>query len=224
MSFPYKIIDLSHVLEESIPTWDGGCGFQLEILEDYETGCRVQGIKMEAGVGTHMDAPAHFRPGGAGVMDLLAPGVVIDVSKAAHEDFCLARLDVEAFEITHGAILPGSFVMIRTGWDRYWKRPEKYRLFPAISKEAAECLLERGVAGLGVDTLSPDRSGSGYPVHEAFLGQGKCLVENVANLGELPPISSFILALPLKIKGATEAPVRLVAFLNGCHQGSDIIP
>lgn len=63
--FPYHIIDLSHPLDSLIPTWEGDCGFSKSILLDYSD-CttnpqfRVQSIKMHAGIGTHIDAPAHY--------------------------------------------------------------------------------------------------------------------------------------------------------------------
>jgi len=74
-------------------------------------------------------------------------------------------------------------------------------------------LLERSIAGIGIDTLSCDRGDQGFPVHRVILGAGKYLVENIANAKELPPTGGRILVLPLKLKHGTEAPVRLVAFV-----------
>ena len=142
---------------------------------------------------------------------------MIDVSQFAHERFSLSKGDIKNFEKEFGQVQPGSFVMIRTGWEQFWGHPEKYRnnhLFPSVSQDVAEFLLERQIVGLGIDTLSPDRPEDGYPVHAALLGAGKYIVENAAHLSGFPPIGSFILALPIKIKGGTEAPVRLIALLN----------
>ena len=104
-----------------------------------------------------------------------------------------------------------------TGWDRYWKQPEKYRnnlVFPSISVEAADFLLtERNITGLGIDTLSPDNPANGYPVHKLILGANKYIVENIANAGSLPPVGSYSLVLPMKIKDGTEAPVRMVGLI-----------
>lgn len=36
MNFPFKIIDLTHVLSSKIPTWDGGCCFSLKNKCTYE--------------------------------------------------------------------------------------------------------------------------------------------------------------------------------------------
>lgn len=227
-SAPIKIIDLTHALEPHIPAWDLGCGFVQTIKVDYsecssDVKFRINRIEMDAGIGTHIDAPAHCMPSGCTVDRLplenfLAPCIVIDLSEIAHESYLASPQDILSFEKRYGIIGSGSFVIFRTGWERYWHDPEKYRnghRFPSISKEAAELLLERDIVGIGIDTLSPDTEESGYPVHAALLGAGKYIIENVANVQRLPARGSLILALPMKIKDGTEAPVRLVAFLQG---------
>ena len=36
-------------------------------------------------------------------------------------------------------------------------------------------------------------------------------MENLANLGQLPPTGAWVVALPMKIKGGSGAPLRIVA-------------
>jgi len=38
-------------------------------------------------------------------------------------------------------------------------------------------------------------------------------LENVANLGELPPTGAWVIALPMKIAGGSGGPVRIVALV-----------
>lgn len=225
MSFPYHIIDLTHTLDEKIPSWTGKCGFHQEVKLDYDPtsdiSFRVQQLKMHAGIGTHIDAPAHCSLGKATIEqlnlnNLIAPCVMIDVSAQAHESYTVSLDDLALFEKKQGPIGPNSFVLIRTGWDQFWNQPERYHnnfLFPSVSKEAATFLLQRNIAGLGIDTLSPDRPDSDYPVHAAILGAEKYIIENVANSTSLPPTGSFILALPIKTRHGTEAPLRLVGLI-----------
>ncbi len=225
--FPYTIIDLTHTLDEHVPSWSGECGFFHETKCDYDD-CdtdvkfRVKHIKMNAGIGTHIDAPAHCIASSTTIdqlplTDLIAPCVVIDVSKSAHERYSVSTDDIHMFEKTYGAIMPGTFVMIRTGWEKFWNQRDTYRnnhVFPSISADAVKLLLDRQIVGLGIDTLSPDRPEDGYPAHALLLGAGKYIVENAANLSSLPITNSFVLALPIKIKDGTEAPIRLIALLH----------
>lgn len=217
------LIDLTHPFSPSMASWTGRTGFNQEIKLDYEaSGFRVQQIKMHAGIGTHMDAPAHCIPGGLTIAEIplekfLAPCVMIDVSAKSHERYTMPPEEIEHFEGVYGQIQPHSFVMIYTGWSQYWHDPDLYRnnhLFPSISKQAAELLVARNIVGLGIDTLSPDRPEDGFPVHETILGAGKYIIENVAHADELLLKQSYILALPLKTEDGTEAPVRLIGIIE----------
>lgn len=217
------LIDLTHALSPQTPSWTGKCGFDQEIKLDYSTsGFRVQKLKMHAGIGTHMDAPAHCNPGALTIAEipleqLIAPCVVIDVTGKSHELYTTSVEDIELFESVYGCIEPGSFVIIYTGWSRHWEDPVRYRnnhLFPSVSKEAAEFLLTRDIVGIGIDTLSPDRPEDGFPVHEAVLGAGKYIIENIANAERMPFKQSYSIALPIKTNDGTEAPVRLIGIVN----------
>ena len=227
MVFPYRIIDLTHILNEQVPSWNGACGFHHDMHIDYsdcedEDKFRVMKIKMHAGIGTHIDAPSHCILGGKciddfEVNDLIMPSVVIDVSAKCHERYSLSVQDVIDFENQFGSIKKNSCVMIKTGWSALWNQALKYHnkhVFPSVSAEAAELLIKKGVSALGIDTLSPDRPEDGFKVHQIFLGAGKILIENVANLNSMPALDGFVMILPLKIKDGTEAPVRLIGLIE----------
>jgi kynurenine formamidase len=179
-------------------------------------------VGMHAGIGTHMDAPSHMIAGGKcihdfDVTDLIMPCVVIDVASTCHERYSLSTQDVLDFESTHGVISKGFCVMVKTGWSQFWSTPLTYHnnhVFPSVSWQAADLLLDRGISALGIDTLSPDRPEDGFKVHKTLLGANKIIIENVANLEAMPPTGSFVMALPIKIKNGTEAPMRLVGLIE----------
>ena len=87
---------------------------------DYLDGACVQEIKMPNGIGTHMDAPSHFIEAGQDIASmevgqLICPGVVIDVSMKAHQNYTLNINDIITFEAQHGAVPEKSIVIIHTG-------------------------------------------------------------------------------------------------------------
>lgn len=222
-SFP-NVVDLTHCLDETIPTWNGSCGFRHEVKRDYPQGVRVLKYAMHAGIGTHIDAPSHFFEGAPHVAQislrhLIVPACVIDISDAVDPDRELTYQDVERFEAQHGPIEEGCLVMAYTGWEKHWGDPVSYRNadaqgkmhFPGFSTRAAERLLQRGVVGIGIDTLSPDGSHEQFPVHECVLGAHRYILENVANLQQLPPRGALVVVLPIKVREGTEAPIRAVA-------------
>lgn len=224
MKNPTRIIDLTHVLSPEIPSFDGDCCFSMNLACDYEDCAgpdlfRVQNLELKAGSGTHMDAPAHCIRNGKTVdvldlEDLITDCIVIHVD--ADEHYVAMPEVVHQFEERHGPIPVNAFVIFHTGWSKYWDDAKRYRNdlnFPAVHEETAKLLLERNVSGIGIDTLSPDAGGTDFPVHRVMLGAGKYLVENVANADLLPPTGSQVIIAPMKIKGGTEAPVRLAALL-----------
>ena len=221
-----KYIDLTHTLSADTPSWDGDCGFKLTIQTDYKD-CTApdffctQQIETRAGMGTHMDSPAHAIEGGKTIEklnleDLITDCVVIDVSHEADEKYIILPKIVEQFEKKYGQIKHNTFVIFYTGWDKHWTTPEQYHnhhKFPSVHESTAKLLLERNIAGLGIDTFSCDTGQEGFPVHRAILGAGKYLVENIANAKSLPPTGAKSAVLPMKIKDATEAPIRLIAII-----------
>ncbi len=229
----YHALDLSHSLHPQIPTWSGGCGFHLEIKLDYEEGLRVQSLKAHAGIGTHLDAPSHFIQGSWNadeipLENLIVPVCVLHLKSKMDPNLFVSPEDIEEFEKKHGGIPRGSLVLAHTGWDQFWNEPHRYRnpdamgkmRFPGFSKEAAELLLEKHIAGIGIDTLSPDGSNNSsggdahyYPVHELILSAKKYILENVAHLAQMPPTSAYAIVLPLKMEKASEAPIRIVGLI-----------
>lgn len=221
-----RIVDLTHDISPAIPTFDGACGFELPTTVDYHD-CtapnvfRVQRVAMKAGIGTHIDAPAHAIPGGMTIEQLELPNLVTDcvvirAREEAREGYLFMPADIEAFEKEHGTIAPNTLVLFFSGWDRFWDRPETYlgaHAYPSVHASAAELLLARDIAGIGIDTLSADAGGNDFPVHRLVLGAAKYLIENVANLAHVPPAGATVVVLPMKMADATEAPVRMIALL-----------
>ncbi|GAG84904.1 unnamed protein product [marine sediment metagenome] len=223
----YNIIDLTHSLSSKIASWEGDCGFHLKNKIDYDQGVRVQAIQMRAGIGTHIDAPSHFIPDGdniaqLAIANLITSAYVIDVREKVHPDYFISADDIDKFEKQHGRIEADSLVIALTGWEQHWTDPAKYRNvddkgkmhFPGFSPQSVELLLQRGINGVAIDTLSPDGSDMTFPVHHLLLGAGKYIIENIANCALLPAKGACIVALPIKVADGTEAPLRIIALLE----------
>lgn len=236
LSSQFKLIDLTHPLSSTMPSWNGSCGFSLEIKKDYDKLFRVQQIKMHAGIGTHMDAPSHRFAGGLSIDEipleqLITPICLIDVSRVAGADYEVSVEDVKEYEKRHGLIPQNALVVAYTGWSRFWTNTAAYRNvdtdgnmhFPAFSAESAELLLKRDIAGIAIDTLSPDCSDADFKVHKLILGKGKYIIENLANGSQILPRGSYAISLPLRAHGATEAPVRIICLIpHGWLQDIDV--
>jgi kynurenine formamidase len=232
-----KLVDLTYPLDEQTVFWPTSKPFKWEKVFWGKT---THGYWYASGDfcmsehgGTHMDAPIHFGEGRLTIDEiplqkLIAPAVVIDVRPAAAKDrdYRLTVQDIEAWESRHGRLPDGAVVLMLTGWGRRW--PDKHQYlgsetpsdattlhFPGFSKEAAQFLVQqRKVDGIGIDTPSIDYGPSeDFVVHQIMNGGNVYGLENIANLEKLPPKGAILLALPIKVKGGTGGPTRIIAVL-----------
>lgn len=236
-------VDLSHDFSDETLYWPTQEGFVLEPLEggDTSAGYYVLTHRFRASEhgGTHIDAPAHLVPGGRTVDRislgrLCGPGAVVDVSAKARADpdYEVIPDDLAAWERVHGTVAPGAILLFHTGHGRHWPDAVRYLgtaergatgvpslHFPGLSTEAARLLAEeREISAVGLDSPGVDGARSrlrfGRPeAHRIILGHGIPILENVANLERLPATGSLILALPMKIRGGSGAPLRIVAWV-----------
>ncbi len=67
---------------------------------------------------------------------------------------------------------------------------------------------------MGVDVASVDYGQSkDFKTHQILYEQNILGFENVANMDALPAKGAFIIALPMKIKGGTGGPLRMIAWI-----------
>lgn len=231
-----KLVDLTHDFDSSTIYWPNAQSFE---WKKEAWGMAAGGYWYTAAHyaasehgGTHLDSPIHFGEGKATVdqlpvAQLVGPAVVIDISAACANDadYRLRVEDIAAWEKQHGTIPAGTIVLVRTGWGKFWPEKKKYLgddtpgrttelHFPGIAREAAELLVARGVDGVGIDTASMDYGPSrDFPTHRVLAAANIYGLENVANLEKLPATGATLIALPMKIKGGTGAPARIIAVL-----------
>jgi kynurenine formamidase len=219
-------VDLSHTLEEGIPSWPTHARFGHVLYESYELGdvARHYGLTISEHTGTHMDAPLHFiaeGPAHYGIdevpLDRLAGRAATIIAPELPPGGLLTAGQIKEWEERHGPIEERDMVLIQYGWDRMWGiGPEGtgfLKDWPGLEGEAAEYLVEKGISLVGCDTLAVDAFGSQEnPAHYALLGNEVYIVENLKNLDKLPPWSFFV-AFPLKVKGGSGSPVRAVALV-----------
>ena len=232
------VVDLSHEYSDSAIFWPTAEGFRLEKVAD---GVTPQGYYYAANNfesaehgGTHVDAPVHFAQGKWSVdqipvAQLMGDAAVIDVSVAAatQPDYQVTVADLEAWEKAHGS-LNGTIVLIRTDYSKRWPDAAKYlgtaergagavpKLhFPGLHPDAAKWLVtNRTVKAVGIDTASLDYGQSSlFETHRVLYERNIPGLENLSNLDRLPARAARLIALPMKIKGGSGAPLRAIALV-----------
>ncbi len=235
-----KIIDLTYSFDESTIFWPTEEGFKL--IEGFH-GMTEKGYYYSANGfttaehgGTHLDAPIHFYKDRYTADEIpldkfIGNAVVIDASKSCEEnrDYLFGISDFEKWENKHGKITEGTIVLLMSGYGKYWPNRENYMgtsergtgaveklHFPGLSEEGAKWLVEkRKIKAVGIDTPSIDYGQSKYfKAHVILCEANTPILENVANLNLLPAKGFEVIALPMKIKGGSGGPTRIIAVLN----------
>ncbi|RNC87982.1 MAG: cyclase family protein [Winogradskyella sp.] len=232
-----KIIDLSHTFSEETVYWVTAKEFKLDVVAkgDTEKGFFYAANNFETAEhgGTHIDAPIHFSKGKQSVEEiplekLVGHAIKIDVSANAkgNPDYLVSVNDFIDWENTNGNIPDGAIVLLETGHSKHYpdklkylgtdqRGPDAIKLlhFPGLSPEAATWLVEnRSINAIGIDTPSIDYGQSEYfKSHVILLSENIPAFENITNLDQLPAKDFEVIALPMKIKDGSGAPLRIIA-------------
>lgn len=207
-------IDLTNEIKSNMQIYPGDPNVELSLaLTHKENHCQVMRLTCSSHTGTHMDAPCHFFAEGKSldqfpVNRFMGTGIVIEAQAAGAN----AGLGKECFTPYERYLDKGTFVVIRTGWDRYFNQ-EEYLCHPYIEKSGAEYLVEKQVSLVGIDALSVDSTVDATEhAHRTLLGSDILLVENLTNLSALQTDKPYFFSfLPLKLSDADGAPLRAVA-------------
>lgn len=163
-------------------------------------------LVMGAHNGTHLDAPAHFVPGGQ-TLDDFGPGYFIRPALVAEIG---DPRQVTADELAALRLCPGQALLLRTRNSRdgivssgVWT-PD----FVALAPDAAAWCVAHGVPLLGHDYITVDPYGDAEaPAHRALLGAGIPILEGI-NLAAVEPGEYHLVCLSLRLDAAAGAPAR----------------
>ncbi|HZB28106.1 MAG TPA: cyclase family protein, partial [Gemmatimonadales bacterium] len=230
-------IDLSHDFSSEAIYWPTARPFALEVVSAEQTAggyyYAANNFSAAEHGGTHLDAPVHFAEGKwttdqIPLDRLIGEAIVIDVQEGAdaNPDYRIDRAALQAWQ--DGRAIPeNAIVLFRTGWSRRWPDRAAYLgtaqtgpdavaqlHFPGIDSTAARSLVDRKVRAVGIDTPSIDPGQSQtFPTHQILSAANIPAFENLTNLDQLPPTGSFVVALPMKIRGGSGGPLRIVALI-----------
>src|SRR5690554_5802253 len=236
-----RIVDLTHDFSDETVYWVTAKEFELDTVAFGETekGYFYSAFNISTAEhgGTHIDAPIHFARDRQSVDEipldrLMGSAIKIDLTDKAKDnpDYQVTVADLEKWESDHDQKIPdGSIVLLETGFAAHY--PDKMTYlgtcerghsaldkmhFPGLSPEAASWLVEnRHIKSIGLDTPSIDYGQStDFQSHVILLSENIPAFENLTNLDQLPGQGFDVIALPMKIKGGSGGPLRIVALVD----------
>jgi arylformamidase len=119
---------------------------------------------------------------------------------------------ITASSLEHLALPPGvTRLLLRTRNSALWAgEMGAFREdYTALTSDAAQWVVDRGIRLIGVDYLSVQHYHDGPLTHQILLHAEVVILEGL-NLGHVAPGEYELLCLPLKLVGADGAPARAI--------------
>lgn len=208
-----NIIDLSHFICADMPVYSKDESPSFEITSSLEKdGYMVSKYVIYSHTGTHIDAPTHMLDSNINLnsMDInrfAGKATILDYSVCKSK--CISIDDIISYQERIAIV---DFLIIKTGWSKNWKESYYHDNYPYLDNDTAEYLSSFNIKGVGIDTISVDRSDSkNFPVHKKLLSKNIVIIENLTNLDSVHKKYFLFCAFPLKIKNADASPARVVA-------------
>lgn len=192
------------------------------------THCNTGIIVMGDHVGTHMDSWWHANPdapGGAEAIPIeycYGNGVVLDLTaKGPGDEITVADLE-RAVQRIHYTLRPLDIVLIRTDASKNRFSQAYLTEHPGMTREGTLWLVNQGIKLMGIDAIGFDppvkymfERKKFWEAHRVMREKEYYHIENLINLEQIPvPYGFLVSALPVRLRGATAAPIRAVAIVE----------
>ena len=209
-----RIVDLTHPLSDEMPVYPGLPRPSFAPIAKVENdGYAMSEYHLLNHIGTHVDAPSHLVAGGDTLDEIALERLVCDaltIDVSAREP---GPIPLDELEPHLDAIRPGDLVLLHSGNSGNYGSEAYWTGWSYPDAEASRALIERGISGIGFDGPSADPvDTTDYGLHRIWLEAGRLILENLANLDQLPQRAPVVIA-PMRVAAANGAPVRALALL-----------
>jgi kynurenine formamidase len=229
---PAGLVRLGHVFDKDASVFPGDPAPMITLATTIEAnGFQVEEVKTGTHTGTHIDAPGHFIAGAKTIdqftaEELVWPAYVINVrarmAAVADDAFQLSIADIKAYEQQNGKIKKGSMVIIRTGFDQFFRTPAFLDAAPGFAGAAVQWMVDqRKIGGIGSDTFGPDAtSDADFSATYTILAAGKVALPGLNNLASLQVKGDIIMAPTVALRAGSGYQTDPMGCLGRDHNGN----
>jgi len=198
-----KIIDISIPIYEGMPTYMDNPANQPIIKTNTHGYITDTNVQMNIHTGTHIDAPLHMIENGETIETinlsrLVRPCKVLDLTHVNNR--------ITAADLQDLPIVKDDFLLLKTK-NSFGETSSMEFIF--LAEDGAQFLVDKGIDGVGIDTLGIERSQTGHPTHKALFSNDVLIVEGL-NLKEVSEGEYTMICAPIKLQNTEAAPARVM--------------
>ena len=205
-------LDVTYPIQPEMVVWPGQPQTERHRISSIDKGksSNVSILTMSLHTGTHMDAPLHFYKDGADITAAPFEAMFGPVRVAEISSGVVSRSELETYEKRAGTFRAGERVFFKTAnSQKDWLTEPFDESYVAVDADAAQFLVEREIAVVGVDYLSVAPFADTFHTHRTLLGAGVWVIEGL-DLRRVNEGTFEMAAMPLKIVGSDASPLRVL--------------
>ena len=210
------VIDLTHVITETMPVYPGTEPPRLETANTYEKDFfKETKMTMFTHTGTHVDPPAHIFSGRTTLNQFPADQFIGKALVIDCRDLKEGQLITMAHLQKYGSkVNQADFLLFNLGWDRFWGTDAYFGNFPCMDMEVLDVILSGNYKGIGVDAISIDPIDDLTRHRILFREKDIINLENLKNLDQCGSDLFWFSCFPLHLENCDGSPIRAVAWFE----------
>jgi len=212
------------IVDFSMPLYEGMPKFPGELVPEYRlefTAMHSESVHKALGKfttsthnGTHIDAPLHWVKGGK-TIDSLPLEKFVGYAAIVHLPRKESFSPITPEDLgKHSNVRKGDILIIRTDWVKKLGTPQFFTEPPYLTLDTVDWILEKEIKLLGVDLPCVEEvrvlKKGVSPVHKKLLENEIPIIEGLVNLDKAEEDRIYLVAVPVNLKGADAAPVRVI--------------
>lgn len=200
-----KMFDITVPIYEGMTVYKNKPEKQPKIIKTTNGHVTESRLDLDAHTGTHIDAPLHMFNDGEtfetlSLESLVGEAKVFDLTNV---EGGITRDDLSRFDIQSG-----DFVLFKT--KNSFEEAFNFE-FIFLAESGAKYLVEKGIRGVGIDSLGVERDQAGHPTHKTLFSNNIIIIEGLT-FKDVEEGTYDMVAAPLKLVGTDGSPARVLLF------------
>ncbi len=163
-------------------------------------------LSLPAHTATHIDVV--FPDNRIGLERMIGPGKLVNATPVRGNFIDLAAVEGQV------DLYKGDFVLFRTDWSQF-VGTDRYHKHPELTPEVVQWLISKEVNAVGIDAQGLGQGRKHGEYDRLLIRNGIFVIENLANLSQIPGNEFKVYCLPLNIEGVDAIPARVVIETEG---------
>lgn len=168
-------------------------------------------ISFSSSSATYVQTSAEMLPGKPTIEQIPLDRLILDCAIARIPKGPREKITPEDIEKAGLNVGKGEALIVATGWEAYWNRENFVHDSPHFTPESMDIVLDSGISMLAGDMTIYDDYYNPTGLLKKLFARDVLIAAPLVNLDKLSGNRVKIFALPLKVKGVSGCPCRIIA-------------